>query len=180
MDVFDLPDEQGVLRAFEIENSGVGRSGVCRVVRSIPGATIERTPRFLSWFREDSFCEFTFQGVRFLAEEPYGDSSRYWIGPIPPRSVDQTQEIRADPDHPELRLVPMWSHLAWTIAAFLLGIGLFRFIGRFPVVDRRTKLLLVAALLIAAVPTVRLALAFHGCEDSGGSWYAGHLRCSHE
>ena len=27
------------------------------------------------------FCEFVLDGVLFEGEEPYGDNSRYWIGP---------------------------------------------------------------------------------------------------
>jgi len=48
----------------------------------VPGINITKTPkRIFSWFREDEFCEFSLNGVLFKVWEPFGDSSRYWIGP---------------------------------------------------------------------------------------------------
>ncbi len=67
--------------AFEVENLNLGRRGFCRVIEKIPSARIVRRPKFLSWFWEDVFCEFEIDGVRFEAEEPYGDSDHYWVGP---------------------------------------------------------------------------------------------------
>ena len=88
-------DDAGCLRGFEISNMGISRWGVCRVVRTIPGATVTRTPNgVLSWFREASFCDFTVDGVAFSAEEPYGDNSRYWIGPVPPIAVPAIKVVR--------------------------------------------------------------------------------------
>jgi hypothetical protein len=84
----------GQLLAFEVSNLRIGRRGVCRVVRSIEGAKLLRKPKFLPWFRESVFCEFVFDGELFEAEEPYGDSSRYWIGPRPPRMLSQTKKVR--------------------------------------------------------------------------------------
>jgi hypothetical protein len=96
MKVYDLHDKEGRLLAFEIENVVIGRQGVCHVVSMIPGATLLRRPvRFLSWFRESTFCEFELDGVRFSADEgPWGDDSRYWVGPEPPRWVPQLQAVR--------------------------------------------------------------------------------------
>lgn len=55
---------------------------------------MRRPKAILSWFREQTFCEFEVEGVRFEAEEPYGDNSRYWIGPSPPRWVAQVGSVR--------------------------------------------------------------------------------------
>jgi hypothetical protein len=86
MKVYDLKDAEGRVFAFEVDNIVLGRRGLCRVIRKIPGATLLRQPvRFLSWFRESEFCEFEMNGVRFSADEgPWGDDSRYWVGPKPP------------------------------------------------------------------------------------------------
>lgn len=81
MKVYDITVADGRIAAFEVDNVRLGRRGLCRVVRRIPGATITRAPRFLSWFREEIFCEFTVNGQRFEADELYADNSRYWIGP---------------------------------------------------------------------------------------------------
>ena len=91
MTTYDITDEQGRVFAFEIENVLIGRRGVVRVAKGIPGCTIKRTPLVLSWFREDSFCEFEVDGEPYIAEEPFGDSSRYWIGP---KNITETDRWR--------------------------------------------------------------------------------------
>ena len=54
-----------------------------------------RRPRLLSWRREEVFCEFLLGGARFEIWEPYGDNSRYWIGPAGANAADMrpTEEI---------------------------------------------------------------------------------------
>jgi hypothetical protein len=98
MTTYDLSVDQGRIFAFEIENMPLGRRGVCRVAKSIPGCTIKRTPVFFSWFREDSFCEFEVDGELYEAFEPFGDNSRYWIGPKNITETDrwrpQTKKVR--------------------------------------------------------------------------------------
>ena len=74
----------------------------------------------------------------------------------------------------------MWTDLSWGIAAVLLGIGLFRLIGRLPVIDRTAKYLLVVAVVLGASPFAREFLAVDECLDSGGAWSKEQLRCSHE
>lgn len=95
MKIFDLKDQEGRTYAFEVENLAIGRSGFCKVVKTIPGAEILKTPRFLSWFREDVFCKFSVAGATFEAWEPFGDSSRYWVGPEPVSYVPQISIIRS-------------------------------------------------------------------------------------
>lgn len=81
MKVYPIKNKEGQLHAFEIDNFKVGRSRTTEIVRKIHGAKILRKPkRFLSWFREEVFCEFELNGVVFQIDEPYGDNSRYWIG----------------------------------------------------------------------------------------------------
>jgi len=79
--VYELKDESGRVFAFEISKPVGGRRGVSSIVRRISGVKLTRTPRFLSWFREEDFCEFEVGEVKFRAHEPFGDNSRYWIGP---------------------------------------------------------------------------------------------------
>jgi hypothetical protein len=96
MKLYDLKDEKERVFAFEVDNTSFGRDELCRVVGEIHGATLVRRPAgFLSWFRESEFCEFELDGVRFAANEgPWGDSSRYWLGPKPPRWVPQLDAVR--------------------------------------------------------------------------------------
>ena len=95
MKIYDLHDDQNRIFAFEIPNPGLGRGGVYRVVETIPGGALVRRPkRFLSWFREGTFCEFIVDGETYDVEEPFGDNSRYWVGPRPPRWLPQTEKVR--------------------------------------------------------------------------------------
>lgn len=93
MRTFPLFDKNGRLFAFEIGNLLIGRRGVCKVVERIKGPTLTRRPKLFSWPREDVFCEFAVDGESFVAVEPFGDNSRYWIGPNPARWVPQTEKV---------------------------------------------------------------------------------------
>ena len=119
MKTYELLDEDGRFFAFEVGNSGLGRRGVCDVVETIPGAQVVRRPKFLSWFREEEFCEFVVDGKMFVAWEPYGDSSRYWIGPDPIEPLPQTQRVREAFDaFAESRLF-RW--VGFLLGAFMVG-----------------------------------------------------------
>ena len=121
----DLLDEDGRVYAFEVDNVGLGRKGVCSVVETIPGARISRRPKPLSWFREEVFCEFSVDGVAFVAWEPFGDSSRYWIGPEPPEWRPQTQSVRdAFAVHKELRV---FRRIGFVLGALTMAAGLKMF-----------------------------------------------------
>jgi hypothetical protein len=92
--VYDIKDPQGRVFAFEVENSALGRRGVCKVVARLPGCRLVKRPRFLSWVRESEFCQFEIEDTTFVVEEPFGDNSRYWIGSKPPRWVPQIAAVR--------------------------------------------------------------------------------------
>lgn len=95
MKTLDLLDKEGRLHAFEVENLLLGRRRVVKIVKTIPGVKITREPlRFLSWSREEEFCEFVVGDRRFVAWEPFGDNSRYWIGARPPGSCPELQIVR--------------------------------------------------------------------------------------
>src|SRR5450432_419149 len=94
MKTYDVVDKSGRVFAFEVSNSGLGRRGLCRVVATVAGAVITKRPLFLSWYREEYFCRFEIDGDEYAANEPYGDNSRYWIGPQPPRWLPQTDRLR--------------------------------------------------------------------------------------
>jgi hypothetical protein len=80
--IHDLKDAEGRTFAFEIERGmRLDRRRLYNRIRAIPGVEILRAPKAFSWFREEEFCEFSLAGVHFVVWEPFGDSSRYWIGP---------------------------------------------------------------------------------------------------
>jgi hypothetical protein len=66
--------------AFEI-SAGLGRRRTAKVVSLIPGVRVLRWPRFVKRARDEVFCEFELNHERFNVWEPFGDNSRYWIGP---------------------------------------------------------------------------------------------------
>jgi hypothetical protein len=92
---YELKDDQGRLRAFEVGNIALGRRGVAAVVRSVPGARVLRGPRILSWWREETFCEFEIGRAHFTASELFGDNSRYWIGPLSQGFPEETEVVRS-------------------------------------------------------------------------------------
>jgi hypothetical protein len=92
--IFDLSDPAGHVYAFEVSNGLLGRRRACAIAAQIPGARMLRRPRLLSWLREDVFCEFKLGGVRFEINEPFGDNSRYWVGPVPTRPVPELGVVR--------------------------------------------------------------------------------------
>jgi hypothetical protein len=66
----------GSLHAFEVSSSWATFGPLYRILRSIDGVTDVRR----NFFGEDRIS-FSFLGVPCVVHEPWGDSSRYWIGP---------------------------------------------------------------------------------------------------
>lgn len=81
MRIYELETEAGDIYAFEVDVPLLGRRRVSSFVRRIPGVTVTKSPSALSWFREEVFCRFTLGQVAFEVLEPFGDNSRYWVGP---------------------------------------------------------------------------------------------------
>lgn len=61
-------------------------------------------------------CEFLIDGEKFIAWEPYGDNSRYWIGPDPARYLPQTQVLLETFETNTVSRLNRW-------AVFLFGAG---------------------------------------------------------
>ena len=94
MKTFPLHDKQNQLHAFEIKIPFRGRFGVSRIASKVPNVKLLKTPKFLSWFRDDDiFCEFAINDKKFTIEEPFGDNSRYLIGANPPGHCEELEII---------------------------------------------------------------------------------------
>ena len=93
MKTYPLKNDEGKLHAFEINNLRVGRLGVVRIVEKIPEAVVIKRPKFLSWFREDEFCQFKVGSQLFTVEEPFGDNSRFLVGAEPPGWCPQLEIV---------------------------------------------------------------------------------------
>ncbi len=94
MEVYDIKDEHGRVFAFEVDNYDLGRHGACRIVARIPGSRVARKQRRFALFGRDDFCEFELEGVSFIVEEPFGDNSRYWVGPKSGRYAPAIHVVR--------------------------------------------------------------------------------------
>lgn len=69
--------------AFEIENAYVGPRTIARLLGQINGVSDIRVRRpFSKW--EDVHVWFRYMDREYVVLEPFGDNSRYWIGPNEP------------------------------------------------------------------------------------------------
>lgn len=66
--------------AFEVENIYISPASAARIVAAIDGvADVEARKIFSN--SSDVLVEFNYCGQPYIVWEPYGDSSRYWVGP---------------------------------------------------------------------------------------------------
>ncbi len=76
MKTWPLLKKDGRLCAFEIRSTPVTFGRIFRALRATEGvANVKR-----NWFSEDHIT-FSYRGEPFVINEPWGDSSRYWVGP---------------------------------------------------------------------------------------------------
>ncbi|GGX22665.1 hypothetical protein GCM10011282_30880 [Undibacterium macrobrachii] len=90
----ELRNDDGHLTGFSVSNILLGRHGVPRVIASIPGATVIRKQRRFAISTPDDFCEFVVDGKTFLAIEPFGDNSEFWLVTEPPEDCAQLKIVR--------------------------------------------------------------------------------------
>jgi hypothetical protein len=90
----DLRNDQGQLTGFSVSNLLLSRHGVPRIVADIPGAQLVRKQKRFALFAPDDFCEFTVEGKTFLAIEPFGDNSEFWVVTEPPEECPQIEVVR--------------------------------------------------------------------------------------
>ena len=88
MRTYPLYREDGSLFAFEITSAWVSFFRLFATLRSVAGvADIRR-----NCFNEDR-ASFMYLGERWVVNEPFGDNSRYWVGPE--RGIHSTQDASA-------------------------------------------------------------------------------------
>ena len=66
--------------AFEIENIYISPGTAARLVAAVDGVADVKLRRMFSK-SSDVHIEFNYHGQPYILWEPFGDSSRYWIGP---------------------------------------------------------------------------------------------------
>ncbi len=142
MRTYAIHDKDGHLFAFEV-SSLLGRRVATRIAASVAGAKVVKTS-----LRCDCFCEFQVAGETFAIEEPFGDSSRYWIGPVGAHRSAAIQAIRSHFETARSGTVAI-------ALAILFSVGLVA-----------TPLILFAYQFVAQ----------DKCLDSGGAWVQNACR----
>ena len=75
MKTYPISRPDGSLCGFEITSCWLIFQPLYRLLRSVPGVTDVRR----NWFNDDRVT-FKFHGKEAVVNEPWGDSSRYWVG----------------------------------------------------------------------------------------------------
>lgn len=84
MKTYPVKDESGVQIAFEIENIYVNYGSIAELLRGLSGVKKISTRKLFS--NSEYRVEFEYNGVDCVVWEPFGDNSRYWIGPRNPEN----------------------------------------------------------------------------------------------
>jgi hypothetical protein len=79
MKTYPILKDDGTMRGFEITSAWVTFRPLYKILRSIDGVTDVHRQHF----NEDHII-FNYYGEPFLVNEPFGDNSRYWVGPKDP------------------------------------------------------------------------------------------------
>lgn len=91
MNTFEIhSDDDGYFVAFEIENAYIRPKKVGEILSAVGGVTDVTVGK--SSESRDIRVAFNYLGIEYIVWEPYGDNSRYWIGP------KQTDGILSDID----------------------------------------------------------------------------------
>ena len=69
----------GSMLAFEVTSAWISFRPLFKILRSVDGITNARR----NYFNENRLT-FLFCGQPFVVNEPWGDNSRYWVGPKQP------------------------------------------------------------------------------------------------
>ena len=76
MKTYTIKRENGSLHAFEIGNTWISMNAIRKILSSVPGVmSLEKQ------FHSETRLEFIYNNEPWVVWEPWGDNSRYWIGP---------------------------------------------------------------------------------------------------
>ena len=80
MRTYELHRDDGYFLAFEIENVYVRPKKIGEILGMVDGVTDVKVRRPLGASR-DVHVAFKYMDINYIVWEPFGDNSRYWIGP---------------------------------------------------------------------------------------------------
>jgi tryptophan 2,3-dioxygenase len=76
MKTYPIFNKDHSVGAFEIKSAWVTFRPIYKILESIKEITEVKRQRF-----SEDRIGFKYKGIKMVINEPYGDSSRYWIGP---------------------------------------------------------------------------------------------------
>jgi hypothetical protein len=88
MKTYPIKNSNGFIFAFEIENTFISLHRIAKLLRSSSNVSNVRVRTFFSF--SDIVIRFLYKKHEFVVWEPYGDNSRYWIGPEDDNYKDYT------------------------------------------------------------------------------------------
>lgn len=106
MKTYPLQRSDGQIFAFEIPAAGLWTGSLARSLRRAPGVANVRRVR-----SDDNRLAFELNGEPFVVWEPWGDNSRYWIGPVD--TAARSEDAGALEAH--LRQSPVWYQWPWLL-----------------------------------------------------------------
>lgn len=131
MKTYPMFNEAGVRTpVFQIENIYIGLAAATRLLSEVKGVTEVRRRKMFTK-SSDVHVEFKYMGQPYIVLEPYGDNSRYWIGPADMvAGADDVPNTQSPTDL--ARLEDAFKHYRPAFHRALLGDMLtLRFITRF-------------------------------------------------
>lgn len=75
-----VSDKKDLTPIFEIESAYIGPATAARLLAQVEGVTDVQLRKMLSK-SSDIHVTFKYMGQPYIVWEPFGDNSRYWIGP---------------------------------------------------------------------------------------------------
>ena len=79
MKTWPIVNAQGKVAAFEVSVIRIGLREIAKLLESLPG--VSQLQKRSSFSGEEVHIKFTYHGINCVVWEPFGDNSRYWIGP---------------------------------------------------------------------------------------------------
>ena len=80
MNIFPISKDGELAIAFELENIYISRKSIAKILKRIDGVADVHLRGHLG-SSDEIRIEFKYMGRDFIVWEPYGDNSRYWVGP---------------------------------------------------------------------------------------------------
>lgn len=95
MRTFPITNENGQCFAFEVENAYIGPRRIAKLLADLAGTSDFRSVGLIT-AKDDVRLRFKYNNHDFLVWEPFGDNSRFWIGPAEEQhTAIDVSELRA-------------------------------------------------------------------------------------